>query len=162
MFIIFLSQSGLLWLFSNNIFKEVYDDEKWKQSFSFVRLFVTLWTVAHQAPLSMEFSRQEYWSGLPCPSPGDLPNIGIEPGFPTLQVDSLLTEPPGCVFVNAYVILFFLAIYYSFLLIHAYMSSNVTLSIDNYIKLCSLKKKKTRFRSRLCCHKLCPCCLAQM
>ena len=104
---------------------------------------MTLWTVAHQAPLSMEFSRQEYWSGLPCPSPGDLPNIGIEPGFPTLQVDSLLTEPPGCVFVNAYVILFFLAIYYSFLLIHAYMSSNVTLSIDNYIKLCSFKKKNS-------------------
>ena len=39
----------------------------------------TLWTIAHQAPLSMRFSRQEYWSGLPCPSPGDLPNPGIEP-----------------------------------------------------------------------------------
>ena len=42
-------------------------------------LFVTPWTVARQAPLSMEFSRQEYWSGLPCPRPGDLPNPGIEP-----------------------------------------------------------------------------------
>ena len=51
--------------------------------------------VAHQAPLSMEFSRQEYWSGLQFPSPGDLPNPGIEPSFPTLQADSLLTEPPG-------------------------------------------------------------------
>ena len=44
-----------------------------------VRLFVTLWTVTHQAPLSVGFSRQEYWSGLPCPPPGDLPNPGIEP-----------------------------------------------------------------------------------
>ena len=44
-----------------------------------VRLFATPWTVAHQAPLSMGFSRQEYWSGLPCPPPRDLPNLGIEP-----------------------------------------------------------------------------------
>ena len=60
--------------------------------FSHVQLFVTLWTVAHQASLSMEFSRQEYWSGLPFPSPGDLPDPMIEPTFsvpPTLQVDSL-------------------------------------------------------------------------
>ena len=50
-----------------------------------VRLFgPTPWTVAYQAPLSMGFSRQEYWSGLPFPSPGDLPNPGIEPGSPTL------------------------------------------------------------------------------
>ena len=50
-----------------------------------VRLFgLTPWTVAYQAPLSMGFSRQEYWSGLPFPSPGDLPNPGIEPGSPTL------------------------------------------------------------------------------
>ena len=47
--------------------------------FSHVRLFVMLWTVAHQAPLSMGFSRQEYWSGLPCPPPGDLPHSGIKP-----------------------------------------------------------------------------------
>ena len=46
-------------------------------------------------PLSMEFSLQEYWSGLPCPSPGDLPNPGIEPGSPALQAGSLLSEPPG-------------------------------------------------------------------
>ena len=58
-------------------------------------LFVTPWTVARQAPLSMEFSRQEYWSGLPCPSPGDLPNPGIKSGSPALQVDSLPSEPPG-------------------------------------------------------------------
>ena len=62
-------------------------------SLSCVRLFVTLWTVAHQAPLSMGFSRQEYWSGLLFPSPGDLPNPGIEPGSPVLQEDSLLAEP---------------------------------------------------------------------
>ena len=58
-------------------------------------LFVTPWTVARQAPLSMEFSRQEYWSGLPFPSPGDLPNPGIKSGSPALQVDSLPSEPPG-------------------------------------------------------------------
>ena len=56
---------------------------------------MTSWTTAHQAPLSMGFSRQEYRSGLPVPSPGDLPNPGIEPRFPTLQADSLLSEPPG-------------------------------------------------------------------
>ena len=56
---------------------------------------MTLWTVAHQAPQSMEFSRQEYWSGLPFPSPGDLPNPGIEPGSPALQADALPSEPPG-------------------------------------------------------------------
>ena len=53
------------------------------------------WTAARQAPLSMGFSRQEYWSGLPFPSPGDLPNPGIEPGSPTLQADILPSEPPG-------------------------------------------------------------------
>ena len=53
---------------------------------------VTPWTVAHQAPLSVGFSRQEYWSGLPFPSPGDLPNPGIEPGPPALQADPLSTE----------------------------------------------------------------------
>ena len=53
------------------------------------------WTVAHQAPLSMEFSRQEYWSWLPCPLPGDLPNPGIEPRSPSLHADSLPSEPPG-------------------------------------------------------------------
>ena len=47
--------------------------------FSGVQLFATLWTVVHQAPLSMGFSRQEYWSGLPSPSPGELPDPGIEP-----------------------------------------------------------------------------------
>ena len=54
------------------------------KSLSRVRLFVTPWTVAYQAPPSMGFSRQEYWSGLPFPSPGHLPDPGIEPGSPTL------------------------------------------------------------------------------
>ena len=62
---------------------------------STVRLFATPWTVAHQASPSMEFSRHEYWSGLPFPSPGDLPDPGIEPGSPTLQAEALPSEPPG-------------------------------------------------------------------
>ena len=65
------------------------------KSLSRVQLFATPWTVAHQAPLSMGFSRQEYWSGLPFPSRGDLPDPGIEPGSPALQADTLLSEPPG-------------------------------------------------------------------
>ena len=64
-------------------------------SFSHIRLFATPWTVAYQAPLSMKFSRQEYWSRLPYPSPGDLPDSGIEPMFPTLQADTLPSELPG-------------------------------------------------------------------
>ena len=56
---------------------------------------VTLWTAAHQAPLLVEFCRQEYWSMLPFPSPGYLPDPGVEHGSPALQVDSLLTNPPG-------------------------------------------------------------------
>ena len=55
----------------------------------------TPWTVIHQAPLSMGFSKQEYWSGSPFPSPGDLPDPGIEHRLPALQVDSLPSEPPG-------------------------------------------------------------------
>ena len=65
------------------------------KSLSRVRLFVTQWTVAYQAPPSMGFSRQEYWSGLPFPSPGDLPDPGIKPGSPAFQADALTSEPPG-------------------------------------------------------------------
>ena len=61
------------------------------ESLSRVRIFVTPWAVAYNASLSMGFSRQEYQSGLPFPSPGDLPNLGIKPGSPALQVGSLLT-----------------------------------------------------------------------
>ena len=65
------------------------------KSLSRVRLFGTPWTVAYQAPPSVGFSRQEYWSGLPFPSPGDLPNPGIEPRSPALLADALPSEPPG-------------------------------------------------------------------
>ena len=62
------------------------------KSLSRVQLFVDPWTVAYQAPLSMGFSRQEYWSGLPFPSPGDLPDPGIEPRSPALPADALTSE----------------------------------------------------------------------
>ena len=73
---------------SHDTFSEV-------KSLSCVRLFVTPWTVAHQAPPSMGFSRQEYWSVLPFPSPGDLPDPGTEARSPTLLADALTSEPPG-------------------------------------------------------------------
>ena len=62
---------------------------------SHVSLCATPWTITHQAPLSMGFSRQEYWSQVPFPSLGDLPDPGIEPRFPALQADALTSEPPG-------------------------------------------------------------------
>ena len=62
---------------------------------SHVRLFATPWTVAHHVPPFMGFSKQEYWSGLPFPSPGDLPDPGIEPRSPALQADALTSEPGG-------------------------------------------------------------------
>ena len=65
------------------------------KSLSRVQLFVTPWTVAYEAPPSMGFSRQEYWSGLPFPSPGDLPNPEIKPRFPALQAGTLPSKPPG-------------------------------------------------------------------
>ena len=65
------------------------------QLLSHVQLFTTQWTIAHQVPLSMGFSRQEYWSRLPFLSPVDLPDLGNEPGSPALQADSLLTELRG-------------------------------------------------------------------
>ena len=65
------------------------------KSLSHIQLFVMPWTVVYQVPLSMGFSRQAYWSGLPFPSPGDLSNPGIEPRSPALQADSLPSESPG-------------------------------------------------------------------
>ena len=65
------------------------------QMLSHVQLLATPWTVALQAPLSMEFSRQDYWSGLPFPSPGDLPDPGIKPMSPALADRFFTTEPPG-------------------------------------------------------------------
>ena len=65
------------------------------KSLSRVQLFATLWTIACQVPLCLGFFREEYWSGLPFPSPGDLPDPGIKPGSAALQADSLPSEPPG-------------------------------------------------------------------
>ena len=61
---------------------------------SHVQLFVIPWTIADQAPPSMELSRQEFWSGLPFPSPGDLPDLEVEPRASALQADTLPSEPP--------------------------------------------------------------------
>ena len=68
-----------------------------KRNESHVQFFATPWAVALQAPLPMGFSRPEYRSGLPLPSPGHLPNPGTKSGFPALQADSLSSEPPGLV-----------------------------------------------------------------
>ena len=82
------------------LFPQLYDvflstPEKWKyESLSRVRLFETPWIIVRQAPLSMKFSRQEYWSGLPFTSPGDLPDPGIKPRSPVFQADALPSEPP--------------------------------------------------------------------
>ena len=65
------------------------------KSLSPVQLFAAPWTVAHQDPPSMGFSRQECWSGVPLSSPGDLPDPGIEPRSPTLQAEALTSKPPG-------------------------------------------------------------------
>ena len=70
------------------------------ESLNCVHLFANPWTVAHQAPLSMEFSRQEYWSGLPCPSPGGLPDPGIEPRSPAWQADSLTRKILQALFIT--------------------------------------------------------------
>ena len=75
----------------NNILIDIVFRVKVK-SLSHVRLFSTPLTTAYQAPPSMGFSRQEYWSGVPFPPPGDLPNPGIEPGSPAFQADALTSE----------------------------------------------------------------------
>ena len=75
------------------LLSEILSNVVYVQSFSCVQFFATTWTVAHQAPLSMGFSRQEYWSGLPFPSLGDLPKPGIKPRSPALQADALTSGP---------------------------------------------------------------------
>ena len=94
---------GTIWKLNTRLF--ILTRSKWRNStfikwvkvkpLSRARLFATLWTVTHQAPLSMGFSRQDYWSGLPFPSPGDLPNPGIEARSPALLADALTSEPLG-------------------------------------------------------------------
>ena len=69
-----------------------FEKESESESLSRVQLFATLWTVVYQAPPSTEFSRQEYWTGLPFPFPGDFPDPGIEPGSPAVQAD-IPSEP---------------------------------------------------------------------
>ena len=90
----FPGDSVLLW-WLKGLWVIVWNSVNQVKLLSRVRLFVTPWTVAYQAPQSMEFSWQEYWSGLPFPSPGDRPNPGIEPGSPAFQADALPSEPPG-------------------------------------------------------------------
>ena len=94
------------------------------QSLSHVRLYVTQWTVARQAPLPMKFSKQEYWNGLP--SPGDLPNPGTEPVSPALQADSLPSEP-SCSPSNP--VPQFCSIFYFFLPFHRISSRNLLLPL---------------------------------
>ena len=78
---------------------KVFSEESESGGLQSLRLFATPQTVGHQAPLSMDFSRQEYWSGLPFPSPGDIPHPGIEPVSPALQADTLPSEPPGSQYI---------------------------------------------------------------
>ena len=89
--------SGFLGVYASSGFTGSW---KWKKvkSLSRVRLLTTPWTEAHQAPPSLGFFRQEYWSGLPSPSPGELSNPGIEPRSPALQADALTSEPPVLVY----------------------------------------------------------------
>ena len=79
---------------------EPQKERKWSESVSGLWLFAIPWLIVLQAPLSMEFSRQEYWSGFPFPSPEDLPDLGIKPRSPTLQADSLPSEPPQKYMLN--------------------------------------------------------------
>ena len=102
------------------LFFDVY--ECMLNRFAHVQLFVTLWTVAYQAPLSMGFSRQEYWNELPCPPPGDLPDPGIEPAFPVppeFQLDSLLLSHQGSPLVCLHTYLIYIYIIQTY--IHKYI-----------------------------------------
>ena len=98
---------------------------------SHVRLFATPWTVAYKPPPPMRFSRQEYWSGLPFPSPGDLPNPGIEPRSPTLQADALPSEPPGDMRELQYI---FLSYVNKDLIFLGHFSCHWIIAIGDYLK----------------------------
>ena len=80
---------------THRVLNQMWANDEVKWNCCRVRLFVIPWTVAFQAPPSMELSRQEYWSRLPFPSPGDLPDPGIKPRSPALQADALPSELPG-------------------------------------------------------------------
>ena len=105
-----ISSETLLYLLPYFLYES--ESEKKVKSLSYVWLFATLWAVAHQAPLPMGFSRREYWSGLPFPSPGDLPDPGIEPRSPALQADTLTSEPPGRFFLLLFYFVMFPKLYY--------------------------------------------------
>ena len=102
------------------------------KSLSRVRLFATPWTVAYQAPLSMGFSRQQYWRELPFPSPGDLPKPGIEPGSPALQTDTLLSEPPRKSIIYMYVYIYTYTYTHSFKIFFPIMVYHRILNIVVY------------------------------
>ena len=85
----------MYWSNERNLSGTTKGKERKVKLFSHVQLFATPWTVAYQAPPSMGFSRQGFWSGLPFPSPGDLPDPGIKLGPPTLQADALPSKPQG-------------------------------------------------------------------
>ena len=87
-----------------HIYTYMWSEVKWKW-LSCILLFAFPWTETRQASLSMEFPRQKYWSGLLFPSPGELPDPGIEPGSPSLQADSLPSEPQGKPHLNVYIYL---------------------------------------------------------
>ena len=113
---------------------------KWKvMSLSRVRLFSTPWTVAYQAPPSRRFSRQEYWSGLLFPSPGDLPDSGIKPKSPALQADALTSEPLGKSL--------------KIIVLTNVMYVVITLTHTNYMK--NSKEKKNQWRHRETSHFSC-------
>ena len=88
-----LTGSSILGIFQARVLE--WDAIAFSNELSRVQLFATPWTAAYQAPPSMGFSRQEYWSGLPFPTPGDLSDPGIESRSPALQADSSPSEPPG-------------------------------------------------------------------
>ena len=88
-------------------------------------------TVAHQASLSMEFSRQEHWSGLPFPSPEDLPSPGIEPRSPSLQADSLLSGPPGKPYI--YICKIHIIYIHIWIYVHAYINVHACVCICAYV-----------------------------
>ena len=118
---------------------------------SIVPNFVTPWTVARQAPLSKGFSREEYWSGLPFPSSRDLPDPGIKPWAPTLEADSLPSEPPGKLFFFFkdfflfWLLLFLLSILCDFIL------SPYTISITLLLKLLRGCPKVYNIHSQVAC-----------
>ena len=116
------------------------------KSLSRIQLFATPWTVAHQAPPSMEFSRQEYWSWLLFPPPGNLLDPGIKPRSPELQADALLSEPPGKPIKRK-------KSFYTWLLIKICLLVNCSFSLNCYLQLLYPAVRKIK-----CC---CTCNLFQ-